>query len=96
MGTNSNCEIQIGFLTEWQMYAQEIEGDAWRGSKIDKAKIDKMSGAVFKRANARLLRMLMCIQTNRSASFTSLCRPYSAVKGAKGKVRVDLEQREEP
>jgi len=35
---------QIGFLTEWQMYAQQIEGEAWRGEKMDKTKIDKMSG----------------------------------------------------
>lgn len=33
----------IGFLTEWQMYAQKIEGDSWRGEKLDKGKIDKMS-----------------------------------------------------
>ena len=26
------------------MYAQKIEGDAWRGEKLDKGKIDKMSG----------------------------------------------------
>lgn len=36
--------FQIGFLTEWQMYAQKIEGDSWRGEKLDKGKIDKMSG----------------------------------------------------
>lgn len=35
----------IGFLTEWQMYAQQIEGASWRGDKLDKSKIDKMSGA---------------------------------------------------
>ena len=35
---------KIGFLTEWQMYAQKVEGDAWKGEKLDKAKIDKMSG----------------------------------------------------
>lgn len=35
---------QIGFLTEWQLYAQKIEGDAWSGDKLDKAKLDKMSG----------------------------------------------------
>ena len=48
---------QIGFLTEWQMYAQTIEGDNWRGQTLDKGKIDKMSGE-----NARqmvLLRVLM-------------------------------------
>lgn len=26
------------------MYAQKIEGDSWRGEKLDKGKIDKMSG----------------------------------------------------
>ena len=26
------------------MYAQNIEGGSWRGEKIDKGKIDKMSG----------------------------------------------------
>lgn len=34
---------QIGFLTEWQLYAQKLEGDMWRGEKLDKGKIDKMS-----------------------------------------------------
>ncbi|KAH6660131.1 putative ACN9 family domain-containing protein [Truncatella angustata] len=33
----------IGFLTEWQLYAQKIEGDSWLGEKIDPAKIQKMS-----------------------------------------------------
>ncbi|KAJ9647213.1 hypothetical protein H2199_002200 [Coniosporium tulheliwenetii] len=33
----------IGFLTEWQMYAQQIEGDSWRDEKMDRSKIDKMS-----------------------------------------------------
>ncbi|KAF2641466.1 ACN9-domain-containing protein [Massarina eburnea CBS 473.64] len=33
----------IGFLTEWQRYAQTIEGDTWKGEKMDKTKIDKMS-----------------------------------------------------
>ncbi|EYE90907.1 succinate dehydrogenase assembly factor 3 [Aspergillus ruber CBS 135680] len=33
----------IGFLTEWQLYAQKLEGDAWAGDKLDKAKLDKMS-----------------------------------------------------
>ena len=35
---------QIGFLTEWQTYAQQVEGDEWRGEKMDKTKVDKMSG----------------------------------------------------
>ncbi|KAL9079534.1 MAG: hypothetical protein Q9157_001592 [Trypethelium eluteriae] len=33
----------IGFLTEWQSYAQQLEGDAWRDARMDKGKIDKMS-----------------------------------------------------
>jgi hypothetical protein len=35
------------------MYAQKIEGDSWRGEKLDKGKIDKMSGkyAVLKCTN---------------------------------------------
>ena len=26
------------------MYAQKIEGDSWRGERLDNSKIDKMSG----------------------------------------------------
>lgn len=33
----------IGFLTEWQMYAQNLEGEKWIGETMDKGKIDKMS-----------------------------------------------------
>ncbi|CAG8950488.1 hypothetical protein HYFRA_00006985 [Hymenoscyphus fraxineus] len=33
----------IGFLTEWQLYAQKLEGDQWIGERMDKGKIDKMS-----------------------------------------------------
>ncbi|PGH01020.1 acetate non-utilizing protein 9, mitochondrial [Blastomyces parvus] len=33
----------VGFLTEWQLYAQKLEGDTWQGEKLDKTKIDKMS-----------------------------------------------------
>ncbi|KAJ3499318.1 hypothetical protein NLG97_g413 [Lecanicillium saksenae] len=33
----------IGFLSEWQMYAQKIEGDAWIGEKIDEGKLAKLS-----------------------------------------------------
>jgi hypothetical protein len=40
----NQSSMQIGFLTEWQMYAQKLEGDSWIGEKMDTAKIDKMSG----------------------------------------------------
>ncbi|KAI1130684.1 hypothetical protein F5Y10DRAFT_234985 [Nemania abortiva] len=33
----------IGFLTEWQLYAQTIEGDSWKGERLDPAKVEKMS-----------------------------------------------------
>ncbi|KAK0655772.1 hypothetical protein B0T16DRAFT_397673 [Cercophora newfieldiana] len=33
----------IGFLTEWQLYAQKIEGESWVGEKLDEGKIAKMS-----------------------------------------------------
>ncbi|KAF4556198.1 Succinate dehydrogenase assembly factor 3 [Elsinoe fawcettii] len=33
----------VGFLTEWQTYVQQIEGDEWRGERMDKQKVDKMS-----------------------------------------------------
>lgn len=35
---------QIGFLTEWQLYAQKIEGKSWVGDKLDPEKVEKMSG----------------------------------------------------
>jgi hypothetical protein len=31
-------------LTEWQLYAQKLEGDQWAGDKLDQSKLDKMSG----------------------------------------------------
>ncbi|KAB5563610.1 hypothetical protein GE09DRAFT_1113098 [Coniochaeta sp. 2T2.1] len=33
----------VGFLGEWQLYAQKIEGDSWIGEKLDQGKIQKMS-----------------------------------------------------
>ncbi|EKD20754.1 uncharacterized protein L3040_006472 [Drepanopeziza brunnea f. sp. 'multigermtubi'] len=33
----------IGFLTEWQMYAQTLEGESWAGERMDPSKIEKMS-----------------------------------------------------
>ncbi|KAL6858637.1 ACN9 domain-containing protein [Trichoderma novae-zelandiae] len=33
----------IGFLSEWQMYAQQIEGESWVGEKIDQSKLQKMN-----------------------------------------------------
>ncbi|SZF03070.1 unnamed protein product [Blumeria hordei] len=33
----------IGFLTEWQLYAQKLEGNSWIGEKMDPTKVEKMS-----------------------------------------------------
>ncbi|GAB7353869.1 hypothetical protein MBLNU459_g4227t1 [Dothideomycetes sp. NU459] len=33
----------VGFLTEWQLYAQKLEGDQWKGEQMEKSKVDKMS-----------------------------------------------------
>ena len=35
--------LQVGFLTEWQLYAQKIEGASWVGEKLEQAKFEKMS-----------------------------------------------------
>ncbi|OAA68454.1 acn9 family domain containing protein [Niveomyces insectorum RCEF 264] len=34
---------KIGFLSEWQLYAQKIEGDAWVGEKLDPVTVAKMN-----------------------------------------------------
>jgi Complex1_LYR-like len=33
----------IGFLTQWQQYGQQLEGDEWKGQKLDVELLDKMS-----------------------------------------------------
>ncbi|KAF2207400.1 hypothetical protein CERZMDRAFT_11607, partial [Cercospora zeae-maydis SCOH1-5] len=33
----------VGFLTEWQSYAQQIEGEQWRGERMERGKVEKMS-----------------------------------------------------
>jgi hypothetical protein len=35
-------------LTEWQLYAQKLEGDNWAGDKLDEAKLNKMSGMIVR------------------------------------------------
>lgn len=62
--------LQIGFLTEWQLYAQKMEGDNWAGEKLDKSKLDKMSGMIILKwvPGVRLLvlgsQLLTCIATD--------------------------------
>ena len=33
----------VGFLTQWQQYGQQLEGDTWRDGSLDRAILDKMS-----------------------------------------------------
>ncbi|KAJ9609192.1 hypothetical protein H2200_006964 [Cladophialophora chaetospira] len=33
----------VGFLTEWQQYGQQLEGDDWKEQKIEPALMDKLS-----------------------------------------------------
>jgi hypothetical protein len=33
----------VGFLTEWQNYGQLLEGDSWKGDRIDTGLVEKMS-----------------------------------------------------
>ena len=33
----------VGFLTEWQLYAQKLEGDSWKDERMEAGKVEKMS-----------------------------------------------------
>lgn len=33
----------VGFLTQWQLYAQQLDGDDWKGKKLEREVIDKLS-----------------------------------------------------
>uniref|UniRef100_A0A8H7NCE8 Succinate dehydrogenase assembly factor 3 n=1 Tax=Bionectria ochroleuca TaxID=29856 RepID=A0A8H7NCE8_BIOOC len=51
----------IGFLSEWQLYAQKIEGDSWKGQKIDETKLAKMSDEQIQ----QLYELLQAIQKHK-------------------------------
>ena len=53
------------------MYAQKIEGESWRGEKIEKGKIDKMSGSIFKSWFSLISSITLRIQISNSANFTN-------------------------
>ncbi|KJR84495.1 acetate non-utilizing protein 9 [Sporothrix schenckii 1099-18] len=56
-----NPQHLIGFLTEWQLYAQKIEGDSWVGEKLDPVKVAKMNGKFALSGNS-LLAMLSLLR----------------------------------
>ncbi|PUU79259.1 hypothetical protein B9Z19DRAFT_933398, partial [Tuber borchii] len=33
----------VGFLKEWQLYAQAVEGETWRDGKLEEGKLEMMS-----------------------------------------------------
>ncbi|CAK7228467.1 hypothetical protein SBRCBS47491_006916 [Sporothrix bragantina] len=51
----------IGFLTEWQLYAQQIEGEAWVGEKLDPNKVAKMNDQQI----GQLYELMMAIKKHR-------------------------------
>ncbi|KAK7416112.1 hypothetical protein QQX98_005440 [Neonectria punicea] len=57
-----NGQVQIGFLTEWQLYAQKVEGDSWVGEKLDEGKLQKMSDEQI----AQLYELMQAIQKRNS------------------------------
>ncbi|MCJ1357452.1 MAG: acetate non-utilizing protein 9 [Icmadophila ericetorum] len=76
----------IGFLTEWQMYAQKIEGDSWLGEKIDSGKIDKMSGTPD---------FVLCTTTSPGSQFMldqQLGQLYELMQAIQKKQREDDEE----
>ena len=71
------CLKQIGFLTEWQMYAQKIEGDQWLGERLDDGVIQKMSGTCRLLGKiTRMGRLSGCHQINSLDSCMSSCKPF--------------------
>jgi hypothetical protein len=48
------------------MYAQTLQGDTWKGEKMDKGKIDKMSGT-YNASDSSFHVLMQCRSANRSA-----------------------------
>lgn len=65
-------------MTEWQLYAQKLEGDQWTGDKLDRAKLDKMSGMFLTvvRTLPRSIKLLSVGFHCRSATWT-VTRAYA-------------------
>ncbi|KAK0733513.1 hypothetical protein B0T26DRAFT_24233 [Lasiosphaeria miniovina] len=57
----------IGFLTEWQLYAQKIEGESWVGEKLDQAKLAKMSDEQL----GQMYELMLAIKNRNSDSESS-------------------------
>ena len=67
------------------MYAQNIEGGSWKGEKIDKGKIDKMSGITLLILRNGELSSRGSVQTSSWVNFMSSCRPYTSKDMVKAK-----------
>ncbi|KAH9888238.1 P-loop containing nucleoside triphosphate hydrolase protein [Xylariomycetidae sp. FL2044] len=73
----------IGFLTEWQLYAQKIEGDSWVGEKLDPAKVEKMSDIAERKSKRRKIMLNDASSTvrigNKSISLNAYLQPQRKV-----------------
>jgi hypothetical protein len=76
---------QVGFLTEWQLYAQEIEGDTWQGRKLDKSKVEKMNGLFGLSLSLSFWIYLTGLYLDRSANWPTLRTYASNQKQVRGK-----------
>jgi hypothetical protein len=36
--------VQVGFLSEWQVYAEKLEGGMWKGERMEGGKVERLSG----------------------------------------------------
>lgn len=74
------------------MYAQKIEGKAWKGEILDSGKIDKMSGKLGWPGWSPALESVWADaaggQISSSASFMSLCRLFRR-KSGRGMMKVE-------
>lgn len=85
---------QIGFLTEWQLYAQKLEGDNWAGEKLDEAKLNKMSGMIVPVETCCGLLIWPFLQINKLDSSSSLCRLSGMKVRVRARARVKVRSNE--
>jgi hypothetical protein len=83
--------LKIGFLSEWQKYAQQLEGDTWRGEKMDKTKVDKMSGTFVTFAPWRHLSPNGSVLTATATSDQQISQLYELMKAIRQQELDEIE-----
>ncbi|KAM0710451.1 hypothetical protein Q7P35_002814 [Cladosporium inversicolor] len=71
----------VGFLTEWQSYTQMIEGDNWKGERMDKAKVEKMSDEQV----AQMYELMQAIREREVGENEAEVEARRAAEGIEGK-----------